>query len=282
MKTLSLHRAFEPWLVTATAHAALVEALSALAPQSFWFDDDGAEPPKPGYAVTEGGVAVLPVNGMTCVRPSKVEKKYFGMTCSQEVGEAMDRAMLDPRVSALVLHFDSPGGTANGSPELAERVRAYALGGSKPIVAFTDGVMASAAYQVGSQANAVIATRSATVGSIGTVISFLDVSKAYEQMGIERKVITNDGATFKGAGMPGTKLTPEQEAQIKRVANAHGEMFKATVRARRPSVTDDTMRGQTFVGEEALKVGLIDQIGGIALAVKTASGLRVSGRPVQG
>jgi signal peptide peptidase SppA len=273
MKTLSLYRAFEPWLVTATAHAALVEALSALAPQSFWFDDNGEDTPKPDYFVSDGGVAVLPINGMTCVRPSKAEKKYLGMTCTQEAGDAMDRAMKDPTVRALVLQFDSPGGTANGAPELAERVRSYA-GGSKPVVTFTNGVMASAAYQVGSQADAVIASRSATVGSIGTVISFLDVSKAYEQMGIERKVITNDGATFKGAGMPGTKLTPEQEAQIKRVANAHGEIFKSMVKERRPRVQEDTMRGQTFVGNDALGVGLIDQVGNLDLAIKTAAGLR--------
>jgi signal peptide peptidase SppA len=278
MKTLSLHRAFEPWLVTATAHAALVEALAGLAPQSFFFDDEEDKAEKPDYSVMDGGVAVLPVNGMTCVRPSRAEKKYLGMTCTQEIGEAMDRAMTDPRVNALVLQFGSPGGTANGSPELADRVRAYAERGGKPVVAFTDSVMASAAYQVGSQANAVIATRSATVGSIGTVISFLDVSKAYEQMGIERKVITNDGATFKGAGIPGTKLTPEQEAQIKRVANAHGEMFKRTVKARRPGVADDTMRGQTFVGDEALSVGLIDEVGSLDRAIKTASALRAMRR----
>lgn len=283
MKTISLHRAFEPWLVTATAHAALVEALAGLAPQSFFFDDEEDKAEKPDYTVMGDGVAVLPVNGMTCVRPSRGEKKHLGMTCTQEIGEAMDRAMTtDPRVRALVLQFTSPGGTANGSPELADRVRAYAERGGKPVVAFTDSVMASAAYQVASQANAVIATRSATVGSIGTVISFLDVSKAYEQMGIERKVITNDGATFKGAGIPGSKLTPEQEAQIQRVANAHGEMFKRMVTEKRPRVADDTMRGQTFVGDEALAVGLIDQVGGLELAIKTASGLRVSGRRALG
>ena len=272
MKTLSLQRAFEPWLLTVTAHAALVDAIASLAPKNYMENGDDDCAPAPDYTLRGDGVAVLPINGVTCLRPSNLEKNYFGMTCLDEIGSAMDRAMKDPMVSALVLQFNSPGGTANGSPEFADKVRAFA--DKKPVVAFTDSMMASAAYQAGSQANVIIATRSAAVGSIGSVISYLDVSKAYENMGMERKVISNDGAIYKGMGAVGAKLTPEQEAQLQRVVNTHGEMFKRMVTERRPRVQEDAMRGQTLVGNDALSAGLIDQVGGLDLAIKTASGMR--------
>lgn len=276
MKILSIQRAYEPWLITAVAHAALVEAIMGHTAENFVAAQSGEGSPI-DYSLNGEGVAVLSVGGMLCLRPSSIEKKYFGMSCLEELGGAMDKAAKDPMCKAMVLAFNSPGGTANGTPELAMKVRELCK--KMPVVSFTDSLMASAAYEVGSQAHAVIATRSASVGSIGTVVSFLDVSKAYAAMGIERKVIRNEGAIYKGMGATGAALTPEQEAQIQDTVNQHADMFKQIVLDARPNVKAEAMRGQTMLGGEALSAGLIDGIGGMDLAIKTALDQRSAKNP---
>lgn len=260
-------RLMEGWFILPTAYDAMWAASMRLDGALMGMpgdDDDGC---RPRYTVGNDGVAVLPVYGPTARKPEWWEKKYLGVVAQEDIARELDRAEADPMVRALVLDFDSPGGHAVGTPEQAQRVAA--LNARKPVVAFTSGYMASAAYYVGSHATTVIATGSAHVGSIGTVLSFLDISGWYEQLGVKREVIVNEGATFKGMAIPGTSLTKEQRTFLQEQITRSGDLFKAAVKSKR-RVDDDSMRGQTLFGDQAVSAGLVDQLGDLAMARRTA------------
>jgi ClpP class serine protease len=125
----------------------------------------------------------------------------------------------------------------------------------KATVAFTDTEMASAAYWIGSQADRVVATPSATVGSIGVYMAFADVSKAYESMGVKMEVIKS--GTLKGAGIEGTSLSEGQRADLQAQVDSIHADFRSAVRSKRRLVDDSNMEGQVFSGKVGAQKGLV-------------------------
>ena len=96
------------------------------------------------------GVAVLPVQGVISPK-ANLMTQISGGASAQLLQRDLAAALADPRVSAVVLAIDSPGGSVFGSPDLAAQI--YAARDVKPIVAHTDGMMASAAYWISSARN---------------------------------------------------------------------------------------------------------------------------------
>ena len=97
--------------------------------------------------------------------------------------------MADPAVKAIVLSIDSPGGTVDGTDNLANAI--FAARGKKPIVALGDGTLASAAYWIASGADQIFASdNSAKIGSIGVVATHEDYSRAEENAGVKVTEIT--------------------------------------------------------------------------------------------
>jgi len=131
-------------------------------------------------------------------------------------------------VQAVFLDMDSPGGTVNGTPELAALVADVSK--AKYTYAFTDGQMCSAAYWIASQSDAVFATPSARVGSIGVLLPMLDESKAFEQAGIKDELFA--AGKYKSVGVPGLLLTDEQRAWLQSDVDKIYADFKAAVLAR--------------------------------------------------
>jgi ClpP class serine protease len=142
----------------------------------------------------------------------------------------------------------------NGVPELADVV----AGVEKPIFAFTAGMMDSAAYWTAAACDQIFATRSADIGSIGVYVPFLDESAAYEMEGLSVELFAS--GKYKGMGFPGTKLTSTQREQIQKEIVSIADMFKSHVLENRPDMDEDTMQGQSFMGVDALKLGLVDGI----------------------
>ena len=154
-----------------------------------------------------------------------------------------------------------------GVPEVGETIRK--INEVKPVIAVADGMMGSAAYWLASQASAIYAMPSADVGSIGVYMAILDRRRMYEGQGVDVDVIRNTGATFKGMGMPGTSLTPEQRAMLQERVDRMGAQFKEVVRqGRGKPISEDAMRGQSFNAEEARRLGLVDSIGTVGDALR--------------
>jgi len=204
---------------------------------------------------TEGGTAVISINGVLGHRISAFEKACMGGVDYLDIAAAIDKANADPAVSSLLLHISSPGGMVTGLPETAAKI----VASEKPVVAFTDDLAASAGYYLAASASSVYSTASAQVGSIGTIMSWLDVSKAYEAQGVKREMVSS--GKYKGMLTPGIPITEDQRVHLQDTVDTLADEFKAHVIARRGPIDADYMEGQSVWGTEAKAAGLIDEIG---------------------
>lgn len=184
----------------------------------------------------------------------------------------LEKAKSNPNINSVVLVMDSPGGTVDGTMDLATLVKNF----NKPIVAFVDGLMASAAYWIGSGANEIIANNeTSTIGSIGTMISFADVQKMWEEKGVKFHYITADASIdknkdFLDARQGNYKLLKEK-------LNAINDLFLAGVTENRGSKLDlkkeNVLTGKTYLAQDSLANGLIDSINTFEYAVERAQAL---------
>jgi len=180
----------------------------------------------------------------------------LGATDYDDLTDSVRKAIMDTSVRAIVLKFDSGGGSGCGVVECAAAIQqARAV---KPIIAYTDTCMASAAYWLGCSCTAVYASASSYVGSIGTIIPLLDISGYYEQLGIKQELFVS--GPLKGAGWPGTSLTDAQRAHFQAIVDYHAGVFKGHVLANRVNVAPEAMQGQVIFGSLAPAHGLIDQM----------------------
>jgi len=210
----------------------------------------------PTYQVFNS-VAIIPIKGVLSKNVSIIEKILFDVIDIDNISQMFSAANRDEDVDAIVLDISSPGGNVAGIAESYDQISAS----SKPVIAFTDETIASAAYWIASAASVIYATKSADLGSVGVFASFIDYSKAFEQQGLRAEVIVSTGSKFKGAGIMGTSLTDEQRDQIQGEVDYLNGMFLADINAKREIAKED-LAGQTFIGELALKSGYVDSIVG--------------------
>jgi signal peptide peptidase SppA len=195
----------------------------------------------------EDGIGIIRIHGPLMRDPDLISSLLFGATDMNQVAEAIQEAVSRDEVKSILLDIDSPGGTVNGTPELAQAVADAAK--LKSIHAFSAGQMCSAAYWIASQADAIYATPSARVGSIGVLLPMLDETKAFEQAGLKVELFA--AGKFKSVGVPGVSLTDEQRAWLQAdIDEIYGD-FKAAVLARGRRITADVMEGQCFSGRKA-------------------------------
>ncbi len=198
------------------------------------------------------GVGVIPIAGVIGKGLSPLEK-MMGAVDVNDLSATLDAMAADPAVEKIAFNISSPGGTVTGVEELANKIRDL----GKPTMAYTDSEMASAAYWLGSQADRVVASSSATVGSVGVYMAIPDMSKLYEASGVRMVVIKSTGSPLKGAGIEGTSLSDEQMADLQATVDEIHEDFKAAIHAKRKMVADSALRGQVFSGKQAAAQGLV-------------------------
>jgi signal peptide peptidase SppA len=234
---------FQPWLITPEAHAAMIRATKV----ADLFSEGMPKPEEPEFLSVENGVGIVSINGVLMKRPGFFERILLDATDMDEIAVALEAARDREDVQAVFLDIDSPGGMVNGTPELAALVADVSK--AKYTYAFTDALMCSAAYWIASQADAIFATPSARVGSIGVLMPMLDDTKAFEQEGLKVELFA--AGKYKSIGVAGVSLTDEQRTLLQsQIDEIYGD-FKAAVLARGRRITPDVMEGQDFSGRKA-------------------------------
>ena len=213
-----------------------------------------------GYEV-QNGKAIIPVMGALAKNPDIFSRIFFGDGSMSQIKSDFLAALNDDAVSEIVLHVDSPGGTVDGTMSLAETI--YNARGQKPITAFSDGVIASAAYWIGAAADKVmIANDTTTVGSIGVLTTHVDETKALEEMGL--KVTQFIAGKYKNIGSSVRPLTDEDSAYIQDRLDYLYSVFVDSVAKYRgtsaETVLSDMADGRIFTGKQAIKAGLVDGV----------------------
>lgn len=233
------------------------------------------------YAVTQDGIAVIGLSGVMARNPGCIEEACMGVTNVMAVARAIESAQEDESVRAIVLDIDSPGGTVNGTVELANAVSRAAK--AKPVVAYTGGSMCSAAYWTGSAASKIVAVPTATVGSIGVATVHYDRSGEDEKAGVKRTVLYS--GAYKRMASDERPLTDEGRAYVQGMLDDMYAQFVDAVAANRGVDVDTVLSrmadGKVFVGPKALKAGLIDMTGDMQTALALAAELADNPTPTQ-
>jgi len=207
----------------------------------------------------ENGTAFLQVKGVLSPTWNWVSA-LFGDTTLDILTSNFQEAIDDKRVKNIVLLVDSPGGRAKGNDDISQLI--YESREKKNIVTFADGLMGSAAYYIGSAASQIYATKTSTIGSIGSILVHVEISKAAEEAGVKFTPIFF--GKHKADGNPYEKLSPQSRASLQQIIDDHGQMFVDAV-ARNRGITSSQVRsrygdGQAFLSPRALEQGLIDEI----------------------
>lgn len=251
--------------------AILPSALDGMRRPVAYDDDDECDSSNHAPSVAnQSGVAVIELAGPMTKRGGSRWMRVVSMLAAEA---ALRAAAKNPAVSAIVLALDSPGGTVDGTERLGAAVRE--VSGQKPVVAFADGMMCSAAYWIASQAREIIAAPLSLVGSIGVLMVHADWSAYLAKEGIKVTVLRATDSADKAKGNPYEPLDDDTKAALTRELDTANKAFHAVVRAGRAKISDEALTGAAWSVEDA-PAGLVDKVGRIELAIERAMQL---GRP---
>jgi protease-4 len=169
-------------------------------------------------------------------------------------------------VKAVILRIDSPGGTIVGGETLYRAI--LDLAAKKPVVAVMDGVAASAAYMTAIATDRLFAREGTLTGSVGVILQTTEITKLLDMIGVSARSFKS--GSLKASPSPAERLTPEVEAATQALIDEMYGMFRDMVLDRRNMKPADEARfadGRVFTGRQALKNGLIDEIGGETEAI---------------
>lgn len=209
------------------------------------------------YRVREGGIAVLPIDGVLAPKANLLTQ-ISGGSSAQMLDQQVQSAIADPRVKALVLALDSPGGSVFGSPELAATIRE--LSAIKPIIAVGEGMVASAAYWIASAANAVfLSGPTVHAGSIGVVMAHEYDPRNHPAGG---RVTEITAGRYKRIASDKEPLSEEGRAYLQARCDHLYAVFVDAVAEHRGVAVEHALAqmadGRVFVGQQAIDAGLAD------------------------
>ena len=187
----------------------------------------------------------------------------------------------DPSVKAIILHITSPGGGAAASQEIYHEVLRVRQEKHKKIIASVESVGASGAYYIASACDKIYANEASLVGSIGVIIEWTNYGELLRWAKLKNVTITS--GELKDAGDPSRDLTPKEQAYFQSLVDNMFTQFVHDVATSRHT-TDDKIKplatGQVWTGQQALPLGLIDNVGGFRVALmETAKDAGISGEP---
>ncbi len=224
----------------------------------------------PYMAHVENGIGVIEVNGVLTAEYVPWNR-FMGLVSYDEIAyaaRAMQVMASAGELSAVILKVNSPGGDANGIEIASSALKL--LGKQAPIYTYTDKEMCSAGYWLGCIGDEIWSSKLATVGSIGVLVTIRTVVDALKMAGIKIRLLRE--GQYKAAVNPYEDPTPEMLERVQsQMAIMYG-MFTTHVAAElgttAAALKAGPGQGQTFLGVEAIKEGLVHKLGSMEDMVK--------------
>lgn len=199
-------------------------------------------------------VAVVPLNGIIMDNQAEAFDRL------------LKRAENDKNLKALVIEIDTPGGSVTASDMIYHRLERFrAKHPGIPVVASMQSLATSGGYYAACGTSYIVAQRTSMTGNIGVLMPRYNVSDLAKKLGVQETTIASTGADFKNAG---SMFKPESPAETKYFQDLIDDaftQFKAVVRDGRKGKLkkplDEIANGKVYMAGEALKLGLIDQVG---------------------
>ncbi len=186
----------------------------------------------------------------------------------------------NPRVKALLLRIDSPGGAVAPTQEIYGEIQRFRRTGRK-VVASLGSVAASGGYYIASAADTIFSYPGTVTGSIGVIVVLPNAEKLLGKLGLSFNIIKS--APYKDMGSPLRKMTGEDRKIFQRLIDDTYQQFVKAVSEGRGIPIDEARKiadGSVFSGERAKELGLVDKLGGQWDAVLEAGRLaKIPGEP---
>jgi len=193
------------------------------------------------------------------------------MVGSTTIGDTLRQLRADPGVGAIVLRVESPGGSALAADTLWREIQLTNVPGGKPVVVSMGGVAASGGYYVATPATYVFANPATITGSIGIFYGKADVSELLHRIGVGTETYkTAPRADAESVFRP---YTDEEREELQRKVRQFYEVFLNRVSLGRHldhDLIDKLGQGRVYTGEQALKIRLVDELGGMRQALDYA------------
>ncbi len=191
---------------------------------------------------------------------------------AETVVQALRQAEADKRIAAVILHVETPGGSALASDLICREVRR--LRERKPVVVLMGGQAASGGYYISALANRIVARPTTLTGSIGIWGGKFVAADLYGKLGIGREAVQR--GAMAGLYSEMTPFSQEERVRVRRDMGETYARFKALVaegRGMTEEQVEEIARGRVWTGAQAREIGLVDELGGFETALALAKEL---------
>ena len=229
-------------------------------------------------AFTTDKVAMITVSGL--IANTKAGSILSaGYNPVSDFREALDTIARDPAVKAVVLRINSPGGTVTASSMMYHDVLEFKKKTGKPVVCCMMDVCASGGYYLSCSADYRIAYPTTITGSIGVIIETLNINGTLKKIGVATESVKSGpnkdmGSPFKPAADPDAPLSARDRELLQGIVNEFYDGFKNVVKASPNHIQESDWGmltdGRVVTGADAVKYGLIDQVGDLDTAIAKA------------
>ncbi len=199
---------------------------------------------------------------------------------SQNIVRQLSNYRHNPNVRGIVLRIDSPGGAVAPAQEIYSEIMKLRAD-HKTVYASMGTVAASGGYYIACAADYVLANPGTLTGSIAAVMVFSNIEELTNKIGVKPVIIKS--GKYKDVGSPLRAMNPEERKLLQNVVDdVHQQFVQAVAKGRGLSVSEvkEIADGRIMTGQQALKLKLIDEIGGLEKTLELlAKKIGVEGRP---
>ncbi|OEF96504.1 signal peptide peptidase SppA [Desulfuribacillus alkaliarsenatis] len=174
----------------------------------------------------------------------------------------LEHAFASPEVKGIVMHVNSPGGGVFESDEIHQEIVRLKEEYNKPFVVYMGRVAASGGYYISAPADKIFANRNTLTGSIGVIISGLNIKELMDNYGVKDQTFTS--GPNKALMSPYDDMTDEQNAIVQSIVDESYQFFVDVIVAGRGLERERVLEiadGRIYTGSQAQQVGLVDELG---------------------
>ncbi|HEY9731438.1 MAG TPA: signal peptide peptidase SppA [Drouetiella sp.] len=205
-------------------------------------------------------IQVIRLTGMIA---DKEDRNFFSPEDSTDnVLKQFRKAIKNDHVKGILLRINSPGGTVSASQEITGVLKSFRKTG-RPVVVSMGDLTASGGYYVASASDRILAEPGTLTGSIGVIMHLMNLKGLGDKLGVQSEVIKT--GLYKDIASSYRPITPEERSILQTLCNdSYDQFVNAVAEGRKMNVAEVRQigDGRVYSGRQALKLHLVDQLGG--------------------
>lgn len=226
-------------------------------------------------------IALVPITGVIVTGESSTGGVFFSSTTgSNSIVGTLKQIRKRKDIRGVILRMNTPGGTVAGAQEIYQEVQKLKKKGKKVVVSMAD-LCASGGYYIASAADYIFASPGSLTGSIGALIMLQKMKELYNKIGIDMEVIKS--GKYKDIGSPFRDMEEDERRIMKKMILDVYDQFVSDVARGRKMKRNKVVAladGRIYTGRQALKQGLVDELGGLEDAIAyIAKATGIKGEP---